>query len=167
MVGSWRMKAHKWQPSGETEHAFELRYLQVSLRRLVMWRINSLLGAAFNGWVALGGFTKLSLCIVAVGAGAAINSDVVSKSLRLDLFWPDKDKTAPVDYGYGPGAGKGPARPNLVLGQTPAIPRSMHAAPNALPGTVPMGGGAGGFLAPRFLGRSYRFTWSCCPTGAS
>lgn len=115
-----------------------------------MWRINSLLGAAFNGWAALGGFTKLSLCTLAVSAGAAINSDVVSKSLRPDLFWLDKDKTAPVDYGFGPGAGKGPARPNLVLGQTPAIPRSMRVAPNTVPGTVPIGGGAGGFFGPSF-----------------
>ncbi len=50
--------------------------------------------------------------------------------------WLEKDKKAPVDYGYGPGAGIGPARPNLVLGQTPAIPHSMGLVPKAGPGTA-------------------------------
>lgn len=34
-----------------------------------MQRIKSLLGAAFRGWAALGGFTKLWLCILLVIAG--------------------------------------------------------------------------------------------------
>jgi hypothetical protein len=51
-----------------------------------MRRMNSILGAAFHGWAALGGFTKLSLCILAVIAGAAINSEVFSQSPRLKIF---------------------------------------------------------------------------------
>jgi Domain of unknown function (DUF1929) len=131
-----------------------------------MRRINSLLGAAFHACAAPRGFTKLSLCLLAVIAITAINSDVVSKSLRLDLFRLENDKRAPVDYGYGPGAGIGPARPNLVLGQTPPIPQSMRLVPKAVPGTrvapkaalgtAPVGGGAGGFFGPSF-------TWPIIP----
>jgi Domain of unknown function (DUF1929) len=115
-----------------------------------MRRINSPLGAAFRGWAALGGFKKLSLCILAVIAGAAINSEVFSQNPRLDIFRREKDKKAPVDYGFGPGAGVGPARPNLVLGQTPAIPQSMRVAPKGVKGIVPTGGGASGFFGPSF-----------------
>jgi hypothetical protein len=87
-----------------------------------MWRVNSHLQAAFPGWAAPRGFTKMFLCILIVIGGALITSDVFSQGLRLGLIWLEKDKTAPVDYGFGPDAGVGPARPNLVLGQTPAIP---------------------------------------------
>ena len=45
-----------------------------------MRRINSLLGAAFHGWAALGGFTKISLCILIVIVGAIISSEVFSQS---------------------------------------------------------------------------------------
>ncbi len=125
-----------------------------------MRRINCLFGAAFHACAAPRGFTKLSLCILAVIVGAGINSDVISKNLRLDIFRQEKDKKVPVDYGYGPGAGIGPARPNFVLGQTPPIPQSMRLVPKALPGmrvapkaalgTAPLGGGAGGFFGPSF-----------------
>ncbi|MGC2222390.1 MAG: galactose oxidase-like domain-containing protein [Methylocella sp.] len=115
-----------------------------------MRRIDSLLGATFPGWVAPRGCTKITLCILVVIAGAAINTDVFSQSPRLDIFRLEKDKKAPVDYGFGPGAGIGPARPNLVLGQTPGIPKSMRVAPKAALGTVPIGGGAGGFFGPSF-----------------
>ena len=115
-----------------------------------MGRIKFALTAVFQSWASSRGFTKISICILAVIAGAAINSDVISKSLRLDIFRLEKDRKAPVDYGYGPGAGIGPARPNLVLGQTPAIPRSLRAAPKARLGTIPIGGGAGGFFGPSF-----------------
>jgi hypothetical protein len=70
----------------------------------------------------------LSLFILAVIVGAAINSAVFSQSPGLDIFRREKDKKAPVDYGFGPGAGMGPARPNLVLGQTPATPRRRRRA---------------------------------------
>jgi hypothetical protein len=85
------------------------------------------------------GFTKIFLCILGVIGGAIINSDVFSKNPALGMFMfrLEKDKTAPVDYGFGPGAGIGPARPNLVLGQTPAIPRSTGLAPQAGPGAAP------------------------------
>ncbi len=115
-----------------------------------MRRINSLLGAAYHGWAALGGFTKITLCLLAVIVGAAISSEVFSQSPSLDIFRREKDKQAPVDHGLGPGAGIGPARANLVLGQTPAIPQSMRAAPKAVKGAVPIGGGAGGFFGPVF-----------------
>jgi hypothetical protein len=131
-----------------------------------MRRINFALGAVFQNWATPRGITKITLCLLAVSAGAAINSGVVSKSLSLDIFRLEKDRKAPVDYGYGPGAGIGPARPNLVLGQTPAIPKSMRVVPKAVPGTrvapkaalgtVPIGGGAGGFFGPSF-------TWPIIP----
>ena len=115
-----------------------------------MRRINFFLGAAFHGWAALGGFTKITLCLLAVIVGAAISSEVFSQSPSLDIFRREKDTQAPVDHGFGPGAGIGPARPNLVLGQTPAIPQSMRVAPKAVKGVVPIGGGAGGFFGPAF-----------------
>ncbi len=109
-----------------------------------MRRINSLLGAGFHGWAAPRGFTTICLCILIV-VGAIITSDVFSKSPGLGMFMSmlEKDKKAPVDYGYGPGAGIGPARPNLVLGQTPAISQSMRLAPQARPGAAPLAGGGG------------------------
>jgi hypothetical protein len=126
------------------------------IKSSAMRHINSPIRAASHGWVALGRFTKISLCIfVVIGGlvvigGATINSDPFSQSPRLDIFWLEKDKKAPVDYGYGPGAGIGSPRPNLVLGQTPAIPQSLRLAQEAAHGTVPIGGGAGGFFGPPF-----------------
>src|SRR5438045_683927 len=90
------------------------------IRSSAMRRINSLLGAAFHGAGAPRGFTTIFLCILVVIGGAIITSEVFSKSPGLGINLFEKDKKAPVDYGYGPGAGIGPARPNLVLGQTPA-----------------------------------------------
>jgi Domain of unknown function (DUF1929) len=125
----------------EMEHAFELRsgVLPGFIRSSAMRRINSLLGTAFHGWAAPRGITKIFLCILIV-IGAILTSDVFSKSPGLGMFMSmlEKDKKAPVDYGYGPGAGIGPARPNLVLGQTPAIPHSMRLAPQAVPGAAPL-----------------------------
>ncbi len=115
-----------------------------------MRRIKFALKAAFQSWASLRGFAKVSICFLVLIAGAAINSDVVSKSLNLDIFRLEKDRKAPVDYGYGPGAGIGRARPNLVLGQSPAIPRSMRPAANTVSGAVPVGGAAGGFFGPAF-----------------
>jgi hypothetical protein len=116
-----------------------------------MRRINSLLGAAFHASAALGGFTKIFLCILVVLVGAIINEEVYSQVPLLGIFRLEKDRKAPVDYGYGRGAGIGPARPNLVLGQTPAIPQSTPLAPQAVPrAAVPIGGGAGGYFGPAF-----------------
>jgi Domain of unknown function (DUF1929) len=112
-----------------------------------MRRINSLLGAAFHGWKSLGGFTRIFLCILIVIAGAIINAEVFSMNLNPGGFWLETDRKAPVDYGYGPGKGIGPPRPNLVLGQTPAIPKSLRAAPTVAR-AVPKGGGAGGYFFP-------------------
>jgi hypothetical protein len=105
--------------------------------------INSLLGATFHRWAALGGFARIFLCILVVISGAIISADVFS--MRLNLL--DTDRKAPVDYGYGPDKGIGPPRPNLVLGQTPAIPKSLTAAPTGAR-AVPKGGGAGGYFFP-------------------
>ncbi|HEX3495512.1 MAG TPA: galactose oxidase-like domain-containing protein [Methylocella sp.] len=113
-----------------------------------MRRINSLLGAAFHGAAAPRGFTTIFLCILVVIGGAIITSEVFSKSPGLGINLFEKDKKAPVDYGYGPGAGIGPARPNLVLGQTPAIPKSTRLAPQALPGAAPKAAAPAGRLPP-------------------
>jgi len=94
-----------------------------------MRRINSLLGAAFHGWAALGGFARIFLCILIVIAGTVISAEVFSMRLNPHAFWLETDRKAPVDYGYGPDKGIGPPRPNHVLGQTPAIPKSLIAAP--------------------------------------
>jgi hypothetical protein len=103
-----------------------------------MRRINSFSRAAFHSCAVHCGFTTIFLCILVV-IGAIITSEVFSQSPGLGMFMStlEKDKKAPVDYGYGPGAGIGPARPNLVLGQTPAIPKSTRLAPQALPGAAP------------------------------
>jgi len=112
-----------------------------------MRRINSHLGAAFHGWAAPRGLTTLFLCILIVMGDAIITSAVFSKSpgLGMFMFWLEKDKKAPVDYGFGPGAGIGPARPNLVLGQTPAAPKAAAPAGH-LPGNV----GTLGIFGPAF-----------------
>jgi hypothetical protein len=94
-----------------------------------MRRINSLLGAAFHSWAALGGFARIFLCILIVIAGTVISAEVFSMRLNPHAFWLETDRKAPVDYGYGPDKGIGPPRPNHVLGQTPAIPKSLIAAP--------------------------------------
>jgi hypothetical protein len=114
------------------------------IRSSAMRRINSLLGAAFHGWAALRGFTIIFLCIlIVIGGGAIISSDVFSKNpgLGMFMFWLEKDKKAPVDYGFGPGAGIGPARPNLVLGQTPAtpLPKAGSGTPVAPKAAAPAG----------------------------
>src|SRR5262245_16389201 len=91
-----------------------------------MRRINSLFGAAFRGWAAVGRSTKIWLCILVVvaivgGAGPSLGL------LHIILpNWPklEKDVPAPIDYGYGPGKGIGPARPPWKLGQVPRKPPS-------------------------------------------
>ena len=112
------------------------------IRSSAMRRINSLLGAGFHGWAAPRGFTTICLCILIV-VGAIITSDVFSKSPGLGKFMSmlEKDKKAPVDYGFGPGAGIGPARPNLVLGQTPAtpLPKAGSGTPVAPKAAAPAG----------------------------
>jgi hypothetical protein len=61
----------------------------------------------------------------------------------------EKDKPAPVDYGYGPGAPIGPPRgANFAIGRTPAIPKSLAAAPAV--GRAPTAGIQGGFFGPPF-----------------
>ena len=92
-----------------------------------MWHISSMMRAAFHGWARLGSFTKIFLCILVVIGGALSNSEVFSGPVLalFDWFKLEKDQKAPVDYGYGPGAPIGAPRPNLRLGQTPVIPKSL------------------------------------------
>ncbi|MGH6838078.1 MAG: galactose oxidase-like domain-containing protein [Methylocella sp.] len=93
--------------------------------------------------------------LVALGAIGAANPP-------LDLFKLEKDKRAPVDYGYGPGAPIGSPRPKTVLGQTPINPKARIAPPQTslssakMPGTVPVGAATGGFFGPSF-------TWPIIP----
>jgi Domain of unknown function (DUF1929)/Divergent InlB B-repeat domain len=120
--------------------------------------INSVVRVAFHGWARLGGFTKIFLCILVLIVGALSSSGAFSGSVRslLDVFKLEKDHKAPVDYGYGPGAPVGAPRPNLRLGQTPVIPKSVLRTPanlvkaGAVPkaGAIPISGGKGGFFGP-------------------
>jgi hypothetical protein len=115
-----------------------------------MKHINSLFRVAFQNWAALGHFTKVILILgVFVVFGASVPLP--------NWFKLEKDKSAPVDWGYGPGKGKGFPRPNLRLGQTPSIPKSTSAAPatarNAAQtqaSAIPSGGGAGGYFSAPF-----------------
>ncbi|MGH6835424.1 MAG: galactose oxidase-like domain-containing protein [Methylocella sp.] len=90
--------------------------------------------------------TKKILCAFVVIAAAMITSaKVFSIGPNLALFRRERDIKAPVDYGSGPGRGIGFARPNLVLGRTPPIPKA--AAKAALP--IPTGGDHyQGYFAP-------------------
>jgi hypothetical protein len=121
-----------------------------------MLRNHSILGAAVHGWTGLHGSTKIFLgLLVALGALGAANPP-------LDLFKLEKDKKAPIDYGFGPGAPIGSPRPKAVLGQTPANPKarvsSSRPSPRSakVPGTVPVGAATGGFFGPSF-------TWPIIP----
>lgn len=123
-----------------------------------MQRIKSLLGAAFRGWAALGGFTKLWLCILLVIAGGVGPTLGLLGMAPLNWFNLEKDSRAPVDYGYGPGKGIGPPRPFHRLGQVPPKPRSQAPVTpksgvksgSSAQITVPVSGGAGGFFGPAF-----------------
>jgi len=101
-----------------------------------MRRINSLRGGLLLGSSTIGGTTTKILGIFIFIAGAMMTSAKVFSigpnlaefitSFDIALNQNNKQK-APVDYGYGPGLGIGSPRPNLVLGQTPAIPKAALA----------------------------------------
>ena len=84
---------------------------------------------------------RFFIAVVGVATGAAVvfafNSHV------RDVLRMEKDHRAPTDYGFGPGEGKGMGAPNLILGQTPAIPQSGLAVTQA----TSRGGGSGGYFA--------------------
>jgi hypothetical protein len=117
-----------------------------------MMRSNFPFRAALQSWAALGRITKvtliLSVFVVIVGASVPLPN----------WFNLERDKSAPVDWGYGPGKGKGFPRPNLRLGQTPSIPKSTSAAPVNAPmnaaqtqaSAIPASGGAGGYFSQPF-----------------
>jgi len=79
-----------------------------------MWRLNQ-----FGNWAALGIFT----------VGLIVSVPVLAISVILNKM--EKDHSAPVDYGYGPNAGIKSPRPNLKLGETPTIPKSLLAKRSA------------------------------------
>src|ERR1700740_2619043 len=121
-------------------------------------RINFLLSAAHQSWAVLGRFPKVILILCSFA--------IVGASVPLpNWFNLERDKSAPVDWGYGPGKGKGFPRPNLRLGQTPSIPKSTSAAPANAPknaaqtqaSAIPSGGGAGGYF-------SAPFPWAIIPS---
>jgi hypothetical protein len=82
------------------------------------------LGRAFHWFATLGGFTKVCLVVLLVVVGAITQVFSGSTFPSVNWFKLEKDHKAPVDYGYGPGAGIGPPRPNLRLGYTPPIPKT-------------------------------------------
>src|ERR1700730_14756574 len=98
-----------------------------------MRRINSLRGGFLHRSSTVGGTTTKILAIFIVIAGTIMTSaKVFSIGPNLADFITSFDialnkQKAPVDYGYGPGLGIGSPRPNLVLGQTPAIPKAALA----------------------------------------
>jgi hypothetical protein len=113
-----------------------------------MRRTDSRLGALLHGSATVGGTTRKILCVFVVITGAMMTSAKVfsigpNLADFIGLEQNNKQK-APVDYGYGPGLGIGSPRPNLVLGQTPAIPKAANAAL-----AIPNGGDRyQGYLAP-------------------
>jgi hypothetical protein len=111
-----------------------------------MWRpINSLIGTTLHASATVGSATKKILCVFIVVAGAMTSAKVFSIGPNLDVFRRERDAKAPVDYGFGPGAGVGFARPNLVLGRTPPIPK---AGPKAALATPNGGDHNQGYFAP-------------------
>src|SRR5438270_9958572 len=111
-----------------------------------MRRINSLRGGFLHRSSTVGGTTTKILGILIVIAGAMMTSAKVFSigpnlvefitSFDIALKQNNKQKIAlkqnnkqkaPVDYGYGPDLGINSARPNLVLGQTRAIPKATLA----------------------------------------
>ena len=110
-----------------------------------MWRISLFLKNVFCCWTALGRMTKILLC-----AFLCVPLFIAATSPPLNWFQLEKDKKAPVDYGYGVSVPIGSPRPKVTLGKTPAIPKkSMLAAPKGA-GGAPIGGGAGGYFGPAF-----------------
>jgi hypothetical protein len=95
--------------------------------------INSLFETSLYRSATFRGVTKKILCVFIVVAGAMTSAKVFSIGPNLDLFRRERDTKAPVDYGSGPGAGIGFARPNLVLGRTPPIPKAAAKAVVAIP----------------------------------
>lgn len=104
---------------------------------------NFLLDAALRG--SASGLRKKILCVFLVIAASMTSAKVFSIGPNLDVFRRERDAKAPVDYGYGPGAGKRFARPNLVLGRTPPIPKAV---PNAALATPNGGVNRQGYIAP-------------------
>jgi hypothetical protein len=115
-----------------------------------MQRLVAYLGRAFHGFGALGRLTKAFLVVLLIISGAIAQVFSGSTFLSVNWFKLEKDHKAPVDYGYGPGAGIGAPRPSLRLGQTPPIPKSPVSQTPAAQTNAPAGGGAGGYFSTPF-----------------
>jgi hypothetical protein len=101
--------------------------------------VDALIGTALRGLRTRRGVSikTLGVFIVIVGiiAAAKVFSDDAHGQDKVhvqhnadvqDAVKLDKDKRAPVDYGWGPGRGKGIVWPNYVLGKTPPMPKSTR-----------------------------------------
>lgn len=115
-----------------------------------MRRMNFLAGVALGNRSAAGSFTKGLLCGLTVLIGVLVASDVFPVQKLLSVFQQEKDRKAPVDYGYGPGVRSGPARPNFILGQTPAATQTLVAPGKKAAGkaAAPIDPGVGGIFGP-------------------
>lgn len=95
--------------------------------------INAFFETSFYRSAAARGVTIKVFCVFIVVAGVMTSAKVFSIGPNLDLFRRERDTKAPADYGSGPGVGIGFARPNLVLGRTPPIPKAAAKAAVAIP----------------------------------
>lgn len=119
-----------------------------------MWSIHSLIGTLLRRarTIRNGGRQTLWISAAAAGGIAVVAATTSTAVLSIggvveqiqNVLGLEKDKSAPVDFGYGPvqgiGQGIGVAPPSLAFGQAPFIPHAALAA-------IPNGGGAGGFFS--------------------
>lgn len=103
------------------------------------------------------------VCLFAVFGmviGAAINSKLISAQVNalFRILILERDRPAPVDYGYGPGVPLGPPRgSDFAIGRTPAVPKSLVAAPATGPASnATIQAAQGGFF-------SAPITWPIIP----
>ncbi|MGQ0444271.1 MAG: galactose oxidase-like domain-containing protein [Beijerinckiaceae bacterium] len=111
---------------------------------------HSNLSTAGHALTTARGAAKIFLCLLlALGGLGAANPP-------FDWFKFEKDRRAPVDHGYGPGAPIGVARPKTVLGQTPVNTNARISSPKSslssvkAAASVPAGAATGGFFGPPF-----------------
>ncbi len=116
-----------------------------------MLNIKTFIGIATG---SLRGLHKRLAVFIVLGMVAGTTVVLAINSHISDVHNMEKDHRAPIDYGFGPGKGKGMGAPNLILGQTPAIPqsklpqtRAMPQTGHAVPQAIPSGGGSGGYFA--------------------
>src|ERR1700740_1289490 len=112
-----------------------------------MNRITSVFGFGLRGWLGRGRLRSLFIFILAVAVAAG------AVAAGIDWFGLEKDRRAPVDYGFGPGKPKG-IRPLWRLGDVPKKIVGTAAQPRTRPTTtVPPKAASpswGGFFGPPF-----------------